>query len=57
MLIRGLNRYEMHKVALFLSKMVEDGKTIIVVDHEEDAFKYFTHHIELTKQDGWLLEK
>ncbi len=47
----------MHKVALFLSKMVEDGKTIIVVDHEEDAFKYFTHHIELTKQDGWLLEK
>lgn len=51
---RGLNNYEMHKVAAFLSKMVTDGKTIIVVDHEEEAFKYFSKHIELVKNNNWL---
>ena len=54
---RGLNNFEMHKVAGFLSKMVTDGKTIIVVDHEEEAFKYFSKHIELIKNNDWLEEK
>ena len=54
---RGLNNFEMYKIALFLSNMVEDGKTIIVVDHEEEAFKYFSRHIELVKINGWLEEK
>ncbi|MGP1603565.1 MAG: ATP-binding cassette domain-containing protein [Treponema sp.] len=54
---RGLNNFEMYKVALFLSKMVNNGKTIIVVDHEENAFKYFSKKIELIKKDSWLIEK
>lgn len=53
---RGLNAFEMYKVALFLSKLVEQGKTIIVVDHE-DVSKYFSKHIELIKKTGWLEEK
>lgn len=54
---RGLNNFEMYKVALFLSNIVNNGKTIIVVDHEENAFKYFSKKIELIKKDSWLIEK
>ena len=54
---KGLNNFEMYKVALFLSDMVREGKTIIVVDHEEEAFKYFSKRIELVKKDNWLMEK
>ena len=39
--------------------MVDQGKTIIVVDHEESAFKYFSNHIAEMKKaielDGVVL--
>ncbi|MCQ2594886.1 MAG: ABC transporter ATP-binding protein [Treponemataceae bacterium] len=51
---RGLNNYEMYKVAQFLTELVKEGKTIIVIDHEEAAFKYFTKHIELQNKNNIL---
>ena len=53
---RGLNNFEMHKVATFLFNIVKNGKTVIVVDHEEEAFKYFSRHIALINESGWLVE-
>lgn len=52
---RGLNNYEMYKVAQFLTEFVKEGKTIIVIDHEEESFKYFTKHIELQNHDNILV--
>lgn len=54
---KELNNFEIYRIALFLSNMVIDGKTIIVADHEEEAFKYFSKHIELVKKDDHLIEK
>ena len=34
---------------------VKKGKTIIVVDHEENSFKYFSRTIELSSKEGILL--
>ena len=53
---KGLNNYEIYRVALFLSKLLEKGKTIIAVDHEETAFKYFVKTINLKLDGGYLVE-
>ena len=51
---KGLNNEEIHKIVLFLNRLIDQGKTIIVVDHEEACFKYFSHHIELQNINGVL---
>ncbi|MDD6793862.1 MAG: ATP-binding cassette domain-containing protein [Clostridiaceae bacterium] len=54
---KGLNNEEIYRVAQVLSLLVNKGKTIIVVDHEENSFKYFTKHIELVNKNGILTEE
>lgn len=53
---KGLNNEEIYKVAQFLSKMENEGKTIIVVDHEIQSFKYFSKHIILQNNNGILCD-
>ncbi|MDY4619504.1 MAG: ATP-binding cassette domain-containing protein, partial [Bacilli bacterium] len=53
---KGLNNKEIFMVVKALSILVNQGKTIIVVDHEENGFKYFTKHIELLNNNGILTE-
>ena len=43
-------------VVKILSKLVDQGKTVVVVDHEENSFKYFSKHIELKNDAGILTE-
>jgi excinuclease UvrABC ATPase subunit len=54
---RGLNNIEIYTVIVFLQKYLENKKTIIVVDHEEESFKYFSKHIILDNINGMLLGK
>ena len=51
---KGLSPTEIHSVVKFLIGMVNKGKTIVVVDHNEEAFPYFTKHIELISNKGIL---
>lgn len=44
---KGLNNSEIYKVILFLDSLRTKGKTLIVVDHTEQAFRYFPVCIEL----------
>lgn len=52
---RGLSKLEIFSVAKYLNSFNEEGKTIIVVDHEEESFKYFSNFIELKNLDGFLV--
>jgi excinuclease UvrABC ATPase subunit len=54
---RGLNNAEIYILILFLNKFVERGKTVIVVDHEEESFRYFTRRIILINEHGILTRK
>ena len=51
---KGLSRTEIHSVVRFLIGMVNKGKTIIVIDHNEDAFQFFKKHIDLILDNGIL---
>ena len=51
---KGLDKTEIHVVVKALAELCKHGKTIIVVDHEEESFKYFWRHIELTNKHGIL---
>jgi excinuclease UvrABC ATPase subunit len=51
---KGLNNREIYMVVCSLNALVKRGKTIIVIDHEENSFKYFTKHIELINDRGIL---
>ena len=51
---KGLNKKEINKVAKFLVEFVKSGKTVIVVDHEEESFQYFSKVIELKNENGIL---
>lgn len=51
---KGLSPTEIHSVVTFLVGMIKKGKTIIVIDHNEDAFPYFAKHIELISDKGVL---
>lgn len=53
---KGLNNEEIYMVVKILSKLVNQGKTVVVVDHEENSFKYFSKHIELKNVAGILTE-
>lgn len=54
---KGLNSEEIYKVIIELNNLVKQGKTIVVVDHEEGSFKYFSKHIELINDNGILKGK
>lgn len=54
---KGLNSQEIFMIVKALKKLVNKGKTIIVVDHEEEGFKYFSNHIELVNKNGILCGK
>lgn len=51
---KGLGNEEIFMVIRALDKLVEMKKTVIVVDHEEKAFDYFTNHIYLINDGGVL---
>jgi excinuclease UvrABC ATPase subunit len=53
---RGLNRTEIHSVAMYLDKLVKKGTTIIVADHEEKSFPYFSKQIRLENKNGVIFE-
>ena len=51
---KGLSRTEIYCMIKFMDRFVRKGKTVIVVDHEEESFRYFSKRIELTNQGGIL---
>lgn len=51
---RGLGAIEVHRVILFLHRFLEAGKTIIIAEHNEQAFGYFSQILNLRLQDGIL---
>ncbi len=51
---KGLNNREIFMVINALNNLVNQGKTIIVIDHEENSFKYFSKHIVLVNDKGIL---
>lgn len=51
---KGLNNEEIYMVVKSLNELVNHGKTIIVIDHEENSFKYFSKHIVLFNDNGIL---
>ena len=53
---KGLNNEEIYTVARFLSRLVNAGKTVIVIDHEVQSFPYFSKHIILKNNGGILCE-
>lgn len=54
---KGLNNYEIYEVALFLSNLATEGKTVVVVDHEEEGVQYFNKRIDLVDKGGYLVDK
>ena len=54
---KGLNNCEINTISLFLYRLSLLGKTIIVVDHEEESFQYFAKHIVLENRAGILTGK
>ncbi len=52
---KGLNSTEIFKLVTFFNKLVQDNKTVIVADHEEESFKYFSLHIILGNVNGVLI--
>ena len=54
---KGLSLTEIHSVVSFLMGMIAKGKTVVVIDHNEEAFPYFAKHIELTLEHGILKGK
>lgn len=51
---RGLGSSEIYKVSLFLNGLVAQGKTVVVVDHSEEAEQYFYRKIRLSNKNGFL---
>lgn len=53
---KGLSPSEIYLVATFFDRIRSKEKTIVVVDHSEEAEKYFGHKIVLTQRNGILLD-
>ena len=51
---KGLSLTEIYSVIEFLWSMVNKGKTIVVIDHNEESFPFFKKHIELISDNGIL---
>lgn len=53
---KGLSIKEIYSVIAYLISMIKKGKTVVVVDHNEQAFPYFTKRIEIKVDNGILKE-
>jgi excinuclease UvrABC ATPase subunit len=53
---RGLSQTEIYSVIMYLDKLMSKGKTIIVADHEEKSFNYFSKQIQLENRNGVIVE-
>lgn len=51
---KGLGAEEIYAVTLFLEKLRSEGKTIVVIDHTDEAFKYYGCKTELTVKNKRL---
>lgn len=51
---KGLGNEEIYMVIKALDELTDKNKTIVVVDHEEKAFRYFANHIYLKNRSGIL---
>ena len=49
---KGLSLTEIFSVVSFPLEMIKKEKTIIVIDHSEEAFQFFAKHIELISDKG-----
>lgn len=49
---KGLGNEEIYAVTLFLEKLRSAGKTIVVIDHNEEAQRYYGQQIKLTVKNG-----
>lgn len=54
---RGLNNFEIYTLVVFFNKFVDKKKTVIIVDHEEESFKYFNPINILVNLNGKLSYK
>ena len=54
---KGLSPHEIYLVASYFDRIRAKGKTIVVVDHSEEAAKYFGYRILLGQEDGILTEQ
>ncbi|MDR0220774.1 MAG: ATP-binding cassette domain-containing protein [Lachnospiraceae bacterium] len=52
---KGLNRTEVYKLVRFFANLTNEKKTVIVADHEEESFCFFTKRIQLINKDGILV--
>lgn len=52
---KGLSNTEIFCVIKFLEELKMQGRTIVVIDHNEQAFPYFQKHIELKMQGNLLV--
>lgn len=53
---RGLSNTEIYRMVCFFDKFIVARKTLVIVDHEEESFRYFTRIITLTNDNGKLVE-
>lgn len=51
---KGLGNEEIYMVIKALDELVDKNKTIVVIDHEEKAFRYFANRINLINDRGIL---
>lgn len=51
---KGLGTEEIYAVTLFLEKLRAEGKTIVVIDHTDEAFQYYGCKTELTVKNHRL---
>jgi energy-coupling factor transporter ATP-binding protein EcfA2 len=53
---KGLSPHEIYLVASYFDRIRAKGKTIVVVDHSEEAAKYFGYGIVLGQENRILIE-
>ena len=53
---KGLCLTEVYRVIQFFNKLVEKKKTVIVAEHVEESFRFFTRKIRLIERNGKLVE-
>ena len=51
---KGLGTEEIYAVTLFLERLRSEGKTIVVIDHTDEAFRYYGCKTELTVKNNRL---
>ncbi|MDR0919419.1 MAG: ATP-binding cassette domain-containing protein [Oscillospiraceae bacterium] len=52
---KGLSNTEVFTIMQYLRNLINQGKTLIVVEHNEDTFQYFDYKLKLNNKNGLLL--